>query len=204
MAHRSDWLRCTLELRVAGLLRRRSGSAPLAAAGRGGRGGPSLSDLDGMEPSAQPALLFELITARLALDQNREVFAVPGNITSKMSWGPNLLIKQGAKLVQDVEDVLAELSPDNRLRVASQSRNGVLLEAVGDENPRFPDGPMGQTCRAVFGALKVDTPTGLDDLIEVLDSCSSSEVIAALFELEMTGAVRQLPGKNFVRVWKAA
>ena len=46
------------------------------------------------------------ITAKLAMDQGREVFAVPGNITSKMSWGPNLLIKQGAKLVQDWNDVV--------------------------------------------------------------------------------------------------
>ena len=50
------------------------------------------------------------ITARLAMDQQREVFAVPGNITSKMSWGPNLLIKQGAKLVQDWNDVVVELA----------------------------------------------------------------------------------------------
>ncbi len=54
------------------------------------------------------------ITARLAMDQGREVFAVPGNITSKMSWGPNLLIKQGAKLVQDWNDVVVELPPDDR------------------------------------------------------------------------------------------
>ncbi len=52
------------------------------------------------------------ITAKLAMDQGREVFAVPGNITSKLSWGPNLLIKQGAKLVQDWNDVVADLPPE--------------------------------------------------------------------------------------------
>ena len=51
------------------------------------------------------------ITAKLAAEQNREIFAVPGNITSKMSWGPNLLIKQGAKLVQEWNDVVVELKP---------------------------------------------------------------------------------------------
>ena len=48
------------------------------------------------------------ITAKLAIEQNREIFAVPGNVTSKMSWGPNLLIKQGAKLVQEWNDVVCE------------------------------------------------------------------------------------------------
>jgi DNA processing protein len=60
---------------------------------------------------------------------------------------------------------------------------------------------MGGIARTVLQALKPDAPVGLDHLIETIESASSSEIIAVLFELEMAGLVRQVPGKNFLRVW---
>ena len=56
------------------------------------------------------------------MDQGREVFAVPGNITNKLAWGPNLLIKQGAKLVQDWNDVVAELPAESRRHLIDRGR----------------------------------------------------------------------------------
>lgn len=144
------------------------------------------------------------ITARLALDQGREIFAVPGSIVSKMSWGPNLLIKQGAKLVQDWNDVVVELPPEARRELAARSQ-GRLFEAgeesgtaSGASNPQDAAGPLS---KKVLSLLQVDSPTPIDSLFERAEELSSSEVVAALFELEMLGAVRQLPGRNFVKVW---
>ena len=147
------------------------------------------------------------ITAKLAIDQGREVFAVPGNITSKMSWGPNLLIKQGAKLVQDWNDVVVELPPDVRRQLIEHGRTRLLgAEAATVEGTQasLVDGPgaeAGPVARKALETLKVDAAVHLDQLVETLEGTSASEIIAALFELEMLGLVRQLPGKNFVKVW---
>ena len=147
------------------------------------------------------------ITAKLAIDQGREVFAVPGNITSKLSWGPNLLIKQGARLVQDWNDVVAELPPESRRQLIERGRKQLLGDGTaslgGDQASLLsdPSPELGTTARRALEALQVDASIHLDDLIEKVEDTSPSELIAALFELEMLGLVKQLPGKNFVKVW---
>ncbi len=142
------------------------------------------------------------ITAKMALDQQREVFAVPGNITSKMSWGPNLLIKQGAKLVQEWNDVLVELPAETRraLIAKAQARLGVISLDLKEEEPSLPS-ELGPASRQVLAQLRADTPLHIDQLIETSDTLTSSEITAALFELELLGLARQLPGRNFVKVW---
>jgi DNA processing protein len=147
------------------------------------------------------------ITAKLAMDQGREVFAVPGNITSKASWGPNLLIKQGAKVVQDWNDVVVELPPEARRQLIDKAKIKAGLgvdESTAGEQASLLDGTGPQVegvARKALEALQVDAATHLDNLLEKLPDTSASEIIAALFELEMLGLVKQLPGKNFVKVW---
>jgi len=135
------------------------------------------------------------------------VFAVPGNITSKMSWGPNLLIKQGAKLVQDWNDVIVDLPPDVRRKLIEDGKNRLLAQGLSGDNVTSEPSQASlipsqdSISRALLQKLKPDASTHLDELVESLEDFSPSELIAALFELEMTGLVKQLPGKNFVKVW---
>jgi DNA processing protein len=143
------------------------------------------------------------ITAKLASEQNREMFAVPGNVTSKMSWGPNLLIKQGAKLVQEWNDVVSELKAEDRRALVEQVRNRLNSnEKTGDESKAaFPASELQADARRILNALKHDAPVALETLIDQLEELSFSSIIAALFELELSGMVRQLPGKSYIKVW---
>jgi DNA processing protein len=148
------------------------------------------------------------ITAKLALDQGRELFAIPGNISSKLSWGPNLLIKQGAKLVQDWNDVIVDLPAEVRRRLIDEGRQRLMNEGLAESpeaSGQFQSslliGPEGEVGRKLLRRLKLDTSTHIDELLDSMENCSSTELIAALFELEMLGLAKQLPGKNFVRVW---
>ena len=144
------------------------------------------------------------ITARLAADQGREIFAVPGNITSKMSWGPNLLIKQGgAKLVQEWSDITNDLPAGVRRDLLARAQQQLLRAEpnVAGTAENLLEEPLQALARKLLSHLQVDTPQQLESLLETFEGVSSSELIAALFDLEMSGLIRQLPGKNFVKVW---
>lgn len=136
------------------------------------------------------------ITSRCALEQNRDVYAVPGNVTNRNSWGPNTLIKQGAKLVATWEDVWEELPAEVQAALSSMQNESPEPETAS----LFPDEVSSPHEKKILKLLKADESTHIDQLVELLETeMSSSEIFTALFELELNGKVRQLPGKNFVK-----
>lgn len=126
-----------------------------------------------------------LVTAEFALSQNREVFAVPGQVTSMRSKGSNRLIKEGAKLVASVEDIIEELSPSLQLHDASKS--SVMPEI------RFSDDE-----KKIYETLS-DKPIHIDAIAKQ-SLFPSARTLSLLLSMELNGTVKQLSGKMFVRV----
>jgi DNA processing protein len=121
-----------------------------------------------------------LITAGYALEQNKEVFAVPGNITSRNSEGTNKLIKQGAKIVLKTDDIIEELAPVLKGYIRTELRERVQLE--GEEN---------RLC-----TLLSREPKHVD-LISRESGLSVNQLLNLLLSLELKGIVKQASGKRF-------
>jgi DNA processing protein len=134
-----------------------------------------------------------LITSRLAMEFGREVYGVPGNVTEPVSFAPNQLIKQGAKLVSGWEDVVEELPTEVRaelfpVEATTQEERASLFEAN-----------LTPVEKRLFDLIRIEKPIHVDELVEST-GLSSSETLATLCEMEMRGIIRQMPGKQFVRV----
>jgi DNA processing protein len=134
-----------------------------------------------------------LITARLAMEFGREVFGVPGNVTQPVSFAPNQLIKQGAKLVTCAEDVIEELPTPVRAMLVqaeqpeAEQRNLLLAASLNNSEKKL------------YELLSAEETRHIDDIVE-RSGLNSSVVLATLFDLEMKGIIRQLPGKQFSKV----
>ena len=140
-----------------------------------------------------------LITARLGIEQNREVFAVPGNITSKNSFGTNYLIKgAGAKLVQQWQDIAVELPPQIAARLLPPPFGDKKKEkSLADQLALVPRGLSGPETM-ILKLLSADSPEHIDSLVD-RSGLSISDLTAALLSLEMRELARALPGRCFVR-----
>ena len=134
-----------------------------------------------------------LITARLAMEFGREVFGEPGNVMQPVSFAPNLLIKQGAKLVTNAEDVIEELPTPVRVALVQAE------QPEAEQRNLLAAASLNGSEKKLYELLNADEPKPIDDIVE-RSGLNSSEVLATLFNLEMKGIIRQLPGKQFSKV----
>lgn len=133
-----------------------------------------------------------LITARLATEQDREVLAVPGNITSKTSFGTNYLIKSGAKLVQHWQDVVSEFPAEI----------GAMLLPPGIDEPLVHQKPrvkgLSSNELKIFSLIEPDRNIHIDDILES-SGLNFGEVNEALLGLDLKELIHVLPGNHYAR-----
>ena len=140
------------------------------------------------------------------LFRSREVLAVPGNITSKNSFGTNYLIKSGAKLVQQWQDVVAELPAEISAAILPPKLDETAADETKTAAPQPPKSPqpelapagLSETERKIWTLLSPDATAPIDDLLDA-SNLSFSELNAALLALEMKDLIRALPGKTYAR-----
>jgi DNA processing protein len=129
-----------------------------------------------------------LITAKLALEQGRDVFAVPGPAREEACRGSNALIKEGAKLIDCAAEILEELRPQIEPSLRTRISRGAVTDVCGE---------FGKDETVVYDALSYD-PRSVDAVIEQT-GMAAARVAATLLALELRGRVRQLPGQQYMR-----
>ena len=139
-----------------------------------------------------------LITAQCALEQNREIFAVPGSIDLPGSRGTNRLLRQGAKLVESVEDILEEILPQLDRTPAPPPREAAAIAARRGGTNAHETGrePLTEKESRLLGFI-TDKPQDADNLINRA-GLAAAEALSLLLSLELKGYILQLPGKRFI------
>jgi DNA processing protein len=132
-----------------------------------------------------------LITAKLALEQGREVFAVPGSVREAACRGSNGLIKEGAKLVERAQDILEEIIPQMDARMRAQLGTGGAPVSLGASR-------LGTEEALIYDSLSYDAQS-VDTVIE-RTGLTAAKVASTLLSLELNGRVRQLPGQQYIRL----
>ncbi len=137
-----------------------------------------------------------LITANIAAEQGRTVFAIPGKVSSKTSNGTNELIKDGARLVQSVDDIMEELSI-KEVKAVSEEDKSKIDEKISKKVKAYVYNSLTDDERKIFKILS-DEPVYIDELLNKAD-IEPQKASKVLLDLELKKLIVQLPGKQFVK-----